>query len=93
MGSGLRIEGREGRETQTVAAIAADAVRYEFDLGTMGRPVQTIRVASRESRVEFTWTMEADIGFNSVARVMGLFMDRMVGPILERCPANLEIAV
>jgi hypothetical protein len=92
VGSGFRFEGREGRGTQTVAAMAANAVRYDIDLGAMGQPVQTIAVSEGDGGTQVTWTMEADMGFNPIARVMGLFMDRMIGPTLERGLANLETA-
>lgn len=90
VGSGFRFEGREGRGTQTVSEITPDAVRYSIDLGPMGQPVQTIRAEARDGGTRVTWSMTADMGFNPVARVMGLFMDRMVGPTFERGLANLE---
>ena len=92
VGSGFRFEGREGRGTQTVAAVETDAVRYAIDLGRMGRPTQTIRAEARDGGAHVTWTMQADMGFNPVARVMGLFLDRLVGPTFERGLANLEAA-
>ena len=92
VGSGFRFEGREGRGTQTVSAVAPGAVHYLIDLGPMGRPAQTIRAEARAQGAHVTWTMQADTGFNPVARVMGLFLDRMVGPTLERGLAKLETA-
>ncbi|MCC1480449.1 SRPBCC family protein [Roseibaca sp. Y0-43] len=90
IGSGFRFDGREGKGTQTVAALASDAVRYDIDLGAMGRPVQTIRAERQGDGTHVIWTMEADLGFNPIARVMGLFMDRMVGPTLERGLAKIN---
>jgi len=90
VGSGFRFEGKEGKGTQTVAAVDATSVRYNIDLGAMGRPVQMIRAEPRPTGAHVTWTMQADMGFNPIARVMGLFMDRMVGPTLERGLAKLN---
>ena len=92
VGSGFHFAGREGKGSQTVSAITGDAVHYRIDLGPMGEPLQTIRAEPRDGGAHVTWSMRADMGFNPVARVMGLFMDRMVGPTFERGLANLETA-
>ncbi|MCU4652724.1 SRPBCC family protein [Roseibacterium sp. SDUM158016] len=92
IGSGFRFEGREGRGTQTVTGLAGDAVHYRIDLGAMGTPAQTIRAEPHDGGARVTWSMEADMGFNPVARIIGLFMDRRVGPTFERGLANLEAA-
>lgn len=90
VGSGFHFAGKEGRGSQTVAAITGDAVHYRIDLGPMGTPAQTIRVEPLPEGARVTWSMQADMGFNPIGRVMGLFMDRMVGPTFERGLANLD---
>lgn len=92
VGSGFRFAGKEGRGSQTVSAVSDDAVHYRIDLGPMGKPEQAIRARPHEGKAQVVWTMRADTGFNPVGRVMGLFMDRMVGPIFERGLANLAAA-
>ena len=92
VGSGFHFAGKDGKGSQTVAAVTGDAVHFDIDLGPMGKPRQTIRAAARDDGTQVTWSMQADMGFNPIGRVMGLFMDRMVGPTFERGLANLETA-
>lgn len=92
VGSGFNFKGREGKGSQTVSAVTGDAVEFDIDLGPMGKPRQTIRAEQRADGAAVTWSMQADMGFNPIARVMGLFMDRMVGPTFERGLTNLEAA-
>ncbi|RVT86933.1 polyketide cyclase [Rhodobacteraceae bacterium CCMM004] len=92
VGSGFHFAGKEGKGSQTVSAVTGGTVHYQIDLGAMGRPQQTIRAEPRADGAHVTWSMQADMGFNPVGRVMGLFMDRMVGPTFERGLANLETA-
>ncbi|MBB5515156.1 hypothetical protein FHS89_001166 [Rubricella aquisinus] len=93
VGSGFRFEGKEGKGQQVVSAVTADQVRYAIDLGPMGKPVQSIRAVPAGDHSDVTWTLEADLGFNPIARVMGLFMDGMVGPTFERGLRNLDTAL
>ena len=90
VGAGFRFDGGGTRGTQTVRTVDAARVVYDIDLGAMGQPVQTVtaRPAGKGSAV--TWTMEADLGRNPIARVMGLFMEGMVGPTLEQGLSNLS---
>jgi effector-binding domain-containing protein len=37
-----------------------------------------------------TWTNEGDLGYNPIARYMGLFMGKMLGPDFEKGLANLK---
>jgi hypothetical protein len=92
VGSGFHFAGKDGKGSQTVAAITGDAVHYQIDLGPMGKPLQTIRAEPKDGGAHVTWSMQADMGFNPIGRVMGLFMDRMVGPTFERGLANLQTA-
>ena len=92
VGSGFHFAGKDGKGSQTVSAVTADAVHFDIDLGPMGKPKQTIRAEPHDGGAKVTWDMQADMGFNPIARVMGLFMDRMVGPTFERGLANLETA-
>jgi hypothetical protein len=89
VGSGFRFDGREGKGQQTVSRVEDSAVHYAIDLGAMGQPTQRISAADQGARSEVTWTMHADLGLNPIARVMGLFKDRMVGPTFERGLQNM----
>lgn len=89
VGSGFHFDGKEGKGKQTVAIVQDSAVQYDIDLGPMGRPTQKISATAQGDQSEVTWHMHADMGLNPVARVMGLFMDRMVGPTFERGLQNM----
>jgi hypothetical protein len=93
VGSGFRFEGKDGRGQQTVAAVTDSSVHYAIDLGPMGQPVQALHVAPQNGTTRVTWEMQADLGLNPVARVFGLFMDRMIGPTFEQGLSNLNDAL
>jgi hypothetical protein len=92
VGSGFHFEGKDGKGSQTVAAVATDRVDYAIDLGPMGKPQQSIKATPCEEGSEVVWTMQADLGMNPIARIFGLFMDRMVGKVFETGFANLALA-
>ena len=89
VGAAFRFEGKDGKGTQTVASVSDSQVTYAIDLGPMGKPSQAIVAEPVEEGTKVTWTMDADMGFNPIARVMGLFMDGMVGPSFEKGLENL----
>lgn len=92
VGSGFHFDGKEGKGTQTVAEVTANSVRYDIDLGAMGKPVQEISAQGLPDGTQVTWTMDMDLGFNPVARVFGLFLDGMVGKTFEQGLDNLASA-
>lgn len=89
VGSGFHFDGKDGRGSQTVAAISDGRVTFDIDLGAFGRPTQSISAVETEAGTIVTWTMDADMGRNPLFRVMGLFMDGMVGPNFELGLANI----
>jgi len=88
--SGFRFEGKEGKGTQTVTAVTADSVTHLIDLGTMGKPVQTIEAKETANGTQVTWTVTSDMGFNPIFRIFGLFMDRMLGKTYELGLKNIS---
>ncbi|MEM9634295.1 MAG: SRPBCC family protein [Pseudomonadota bacterium] len=92
IGSGFKFDGKDGKGSQTVVAISAERVRYDIDLGSMGSPVQEIAAVPSPEGTLVTWSMKMDLGFNPVARILGLFMDGMVGKTFEQGLDNLETA-
>lgn len=92
VGSGFHFKGRDGNGSQVVSEITENTVRYAIDLGALGKPEQTLRVEPADDGVLVTWSMDADLGMNPVARVFGLFMDGMIGDTLEVGLINLEAA-
>ena len=83
VGSGFRFEGKEGKGTQTVTLVTDNSVTHLIDLGTMGKPVQTIEAKATGTGARVTWTVTSDMGYNPVFRIFGLFMDRMLGKTYE----------
>lgn len=89
VGSGFAFESKDGAGQQTVAAVDAEKVVFAIDLGPMGQPTQAIAAVAVDGVTEVTWSMEMDLGLNPLFRVMGLFMDGMVGPNFELGLANI----
>lgn len=89
VGSGFSFESKDGAGQQTVASVTADQVVFDLDLGPLGQPTQAISAIAVNGATEVTWSMDMDLGMNPVFRVMGLFMDGMIGPNLELGLANI----
>lgn len=89
VGSGFHFDGRDGTGTQTVSSVTANAVTYVIDLGAMGQPTQIISAHPEGTNTRVTWRVESDLGMNPIARVFGLFLDRMLGQTYETGLANL----
>lgn len=93
IGSGFHFDGKDGKGSQTVAEVGPSHVRYDIDMGPMGKPTQTIVAKPISEGTEVTWSMDMDMGLNPIARVMGLFMDRMMGQTFETGLSRLAAAV
>ncbi|WP_298975886.1 SRPBCC family protein [uncultured Roseobacter sp.] len=89
VGSGFSFEGKDGAGQQTVAAVTEEQVVFDLDLGPLGQPTQAISAVAVDGATEVTWSMDMDLGMNPVFRVMGLFMDGMIGPNFELGLANI----
>jgi len=92
VGSGFRFNSKDGKGSQTVAAVSDDQVTYALDLGPLGKPTQSIKAAAVEGGTAVTWRMDSDMGLNPVFRVFGLFMDNMMGKTFELGLENLAKA-
>ncbi len=92
VGSGFHFDGKEGKGSQTVAAVTDTSVTYDIDLGPMGQPTQSLTVTPTANGTQVTWRMETDMGMNPIFRVFGLFMDAMIGKTFEAGLANLAKA-
>jgi hypothetical protein len=93
VGSGFSFESKDGAGQQTVAAVTSEQVTFDLDLGPLGQPTQAISAVAVDGATEVIWTMDMDLGMNPVFRVMGLFMDGMIGPNFELGLANIaEVA-
>lgn len=89
VGSGFSFESKDGAGQQTVASVTSDQVVFDLDLGPLGQPTQAISAVAVDGGAEVTWSMDMDLGMNPVFRVMGLFMDGMIGPNFELGLANI----
>lgn len=85
VGSGFHFKSKDGNGTCTITDVTATSVTYQLDLGPMGKPVQKISVRGDT----LVWEMDLDMGNNPIGRIMGLFMNRIVGPSFEKGLANL----
>ena len=83
VGSGFKFDGKDGKGTAVVTKISADSVDYALDLGSNGKPNQTITAVAEGAGSKVTWTMNADMGNNPIGRVVGLFLDGMIGKSFE----------
>ncbi len=84
IGSGFAFDGKDGKGTQTIVAMEENkSVTMQIDLGAMGKPVTEFRLTPQGGKTEVTWSTKSDFGFNPIGRVVGLFLDGMLGPVYE----------
>ncbi len=94
VGSGFAFDGKDGKGTQFVASVVENRkVHMKIDLGAMGQPTQTFDLKPVDGGTKVTWSMDMEFGWNPIGRVMGLFMDGMMGKTFEKGLANLSSAV
>lgn len=92
VGSGFSFDSADGTGKVTISNVTDQIVEYALDLGPLGQPTQSIEAIPTADGADVIWRMEADMGFNPVFRVMGIFMDGMIGPTFELGLANLDHA-
>ncbi|MEM0898734.1 MAG: SRPBCC family protein [Pseudomonadota bacterium] len=84
IGSGFAFDGKDGKGTQTIVAMEENqSVTMQLDLGAMGKPVSEFHLSPNGDITEVTWSTKSDFGFNPIGRVVGLFLDGMLGPTYE----------
>ncbi len=89
VGSGFDFESKDGKGRSIVTAVTDSTVEYEIDLGPMGKPKQILKVVPSANGSIVTWTMHSDMGMNPIGRVVGLFLDGMIGKTFETGFANM----
>jgi hypothetical protein len=85
VGASFAWTGKSGSGSQTIVeAVPGERVVMHLDLGPMGQPRQTfaLRPAGR-GETEVTWSLDANLGSNPMRRIVGVFMDKMLGPQYE----------
>ena len=65
----------------------------QIDLGAKGKPTQTFSFHKVPAGTRVVWGLDADFGNNPIGRIIGLFMDKMMGETFERGLNNLSLAV
>ncbi|MDZ7823176.1 MAG: SRPBCC family protein [Ahrensia sp.] len=79
-----------GKGTSTVVAVEeGKSVTMQLDLGAMGKPVQKFQLTPENGGTKVEWVMTSSFGMNPIGRVIGLFLDGMLGKTHERGLSNL----
>ncbi len=58
-------------------------VNLSLDFGDQGSGTSDFRLNTGEGRTRVTWGFETDLGYNPIARYMGLMFDGWIGPDYE----------
>jgi uncharacterized protein YndB with AHSA1/START domain len=91
VGSSFTFKGKDGEGTQTITALSPDAsVTMQLDLGPMGQPTTVFTLTPEAEGTRVLWRTEAAFGNNPIGRVVGVFLDGMMGPTYERGLQNLN---
>ena len=92
VGSGFKFKSKDGEGSQVVSAVTSTSVSYDIDLGSMGKPKSSITVTPDGAKTKVTWRTDMDMGINPIGRVIGLFLDGMLGKTYETGLKNIETA-
>jgi hypothetical protein len=85
IGAAMAWESKNGNGSQTIVSTEPGrSVVMQLDLGAQGRPTQTFLLTPEGEGVRVTWRLDAEFGFNPIGRIVGQFMDGMLGPVYER---------
>jgi Polyketide cyclase / dehydrase and lipid transport len=85
VGAAFAWHSRKNEGSQTIVQTEANhSVQMQLDLGPMGRPIQRFELQATSGGTRVTWHQHADMGYNPIARVIGLTLDGYLGPIYER---------
>jgi hypothetical protein len=80
-----------GSGRQSIVRLEPDReVETALDVAGRGAATVSITLAADDGTTAVTWRLRTDLGFNPVARYVGLRLDRMVGPDFESGLAKLK---
>ncbi len=83
-----------GTGSQVIVESRTDEyVKVELDFGEEGNGIADFRILSEENRTRIVWGFETDLGYNPVARYMGLMFDAWIGDEYEIGLARLKLLV
>jgi uncharacterized protein YndB with AHSA1/START domain len=84
---------RVGTGSMSIAAVEPDSrVDMEIVFAEQGNALAAVLLEPARGGTKVTWTLDADLGFNPIARYFGMMMDGMVGPDYEKGLARLKAA-
>jgi uncharacterized membrane protein len=78
---------------EIVESIPNDRVATALNFGQMGTARAAFRLQPDDSGTKVTWSLDTSLPANPIARWMGLFFDRFIGPDYEEGLARLKAAV
>ena len=84
VGSGFAFESKDGKGTSTIVAVEENKrVQMALDLGPMGKPITTFTLTPSDAQTRVTWSTTSHFGNNPIGRVVGLFLDKILGGTYE----------
>lgn len=80
-----------GNGTMTVVESQPNTfIAVELDFDGRGKGMGTFKFEPADGGTKTTWGMDADMGMNPIGKIMGLFMDKMMGPKFDEGLQNLK---
>jgi effector-binding domain-containing protein len=78
-------------EMKAIEIIPGELFAYTLDMDNgKFRSLGKIRIESKGDSNKVTWSHQGELGYNPVARYMGLFMDKMMAPDFEKGLTKLK---
>lgn len=65
-------------------------IKTEMDFMENGKGSAEFFLRPVEGGTEVKWTMDSDMGWNPIGKIMGLFMDKLIGPDYEKGLKQLD---
>jgi effector-binding domain-containing protein len=82
--------GRVGNGKLTILeSYPNDSIKVEMDFMENGKGWADYYFKKQDNGIEVTWTMDSNLG-NPIAKLFGLFMDKMIGPDFEKGLKQLD---
>jgi uncharacterized protein YndB with AHSA1/START domain len=83
-----------GSGSQTITRLEpGQEVEVALDFGTQGIATASVDLESMGAATKVTWGFTSDLGFNPIARYMGLMFDSWIGADYEKGLAKLKTVV
>jgi len=75
---------------EIIEVVPVERVRTRLDFGEQGNATAEFRLSPGAGATQVTWSLDADMGRNPLARYVGLMFDSMIGPDYEQGLAGLK---